>query len=164
MISALRTQHPGGSFCYRINDERNLNSKYLQLNTICMTLRQTPDDYLFHLEAVTSSDAKRLWRERIKQEWNHSCAYCGSMDNITLDHVKPRSLGGLDTTYNIVACCHECNQAKGKTDWEEWFMSQYFFDPDKYQNIKEYTEKGKPQLELYSYDRPASTVGIRRRM
>lgn len=128
------------------------------------TLRQTPDDYLFHLEAVTSSDAKRLWRERIKQEWNHTCAYCGSMEDITLDHVYPRSLGGPDTTYNVVACCHDCNQSKGKTEWEQWFMSQYFFDPEKYQEIKEYTEMGKPKLELHSYDRPTSTVGIRRRM
>ena len=91
-----------------------------------MTLRQTPDEYLFHLEALTPVDAKRLWKERIKENWNHTCAYCGSTENITLDHVKPRSLGGPDTSQNIVAACHQCNNDKGHQDWKEWYEAQYF--------------------------------------
>ena len=91
-----------------------------------MTLRQTPDEYLFNLEALTPADAKRLWKERIKDNWNHTCAYCGSTEDITLDHVKPRSLGGPDTSRNIVCACNQCNHEKGHTEWKEWYQEQYF--------------------------------------
>ena len=32
---------------------------------------------------------------------------------LTLDHVIPRSRGGLSTWENLVACCHDCNRRKG---------------------------------------------------
>ncbi len=32
---------------------------------------------------------------------------------LTLDHVVPRSRGGLSTWENLVACCRECNRRKG---------------------------------------------------
>ena len=75
-------------------------------------LRQTPDDYLFNLEALTPAESKRLWRERIKENWSEQCAYCGSEEELTLDHIVPRSLGGLDKTTNVLCACHDCNQSK----------------------------------------------------
>ncbi len=100
------------------------------------TLRQTPDDYLYHLEAVRPGEAKRLWRERIIENWNHECAYCGSTEDITLDHVKPRSLGGPDISRNMVCACYTCNQDKGRTPWEEWYQSQFFFSYEREAAIK----------------------------
>jgi 5-methylcytosine-specific restriction endonuclease McrA len=42
----------------------------------------------------------------------HSCQYCGGpAENI--DHVLPRSKGGLHTWENVVACCRRCNLRKG---------------------------------------------------
>ncbi|WVQ00248.1 putative endonuclease [Synechococcus phage MA01] len=99
-------------------------------------LRQTPDDYLFHLEAVSPGEARRLWRERIKENWNYECAYCGSTENITLDHVKPRSLGGPDTSQNVLCACESCNHDKGHTEWQEWYQSQYFFSYEREAAIK----------------------------
>ena len=32
---------------------------------------------------------------------------------LTLDHVVPRSRGGLSAWENLVACCHPCNRQKG---------------------------------------------------
>jgi 5-methylcytosine-specific restriction endonuclease McrA len=40
------------------------------------------------------------------------CAYCGVAAN-TIDHVLPRSRGGVDSWENLVACCLRCNNAKG---------------------------------------------------
>ncbi len=42
-----------------------------------------------------------------------SCAYCGSNDALTFDHVVPRSKGGRTVWENIVAACSPCNLKKG---------------------------------------------------
>lgn len=41
------------------------------------------------------------------------CQYCGSPDELTFDHVLPRSKGGLTTWQNVVAACSPCNLRKG---------------------------------------------------
>ena len=38
-----------------------------------------------------------------------------SAGELTLDHVLPRSRGGLSTWENLVACCHSCNRRKGNS-------------------------------------------------
>lgn len=43
---------------------------------------------------------------------NHICQYCGAAAE-SLDHVTPRSRGGLHTWDNVVACCRRCNLRKG---------------------------------------------------
>lgn len=45
----------------------------------------------------------------------HRCQYCGtrcSIDQLTYDHVVPRSRGGRTTWENIVSCCYACNAKK----------------------------------------------------
>jgi 5-methylcytosine-specific restriction endonuclease McrA len=39
----------------------------------------------------------------------HTCQYCGTKDDITVDHVVPRSRGGKSSFLNCVASCKECN-------------------------------------------------------
>ncbi|HPE32386.1 MAG TPA: HNH endonuclease [Parvularculaceae bacterium] len=43
------------------------------------------------------------------------CQYCGAGDreNLTFDHIIPRSKGGRTTWENIVAACSACNLRKG---------------------------------------------------
>lgn len=40
-----------------------------------------------------------------------TCAYCGDPAN-TIDHLIPKSNGGLDTQENCVSCCKRCNETK----------------------------------------------------
>lgn len=42
-----------------------------------------------------------------------SCQYCGAREELTFDHVVPRSRGGLTTWENVVAACSPCNLRKG---------------------------------------------------
>jgi 5-methylcytosine-specific restriction endonuclease McrA len=47
---------------------------------------------------------------------NFRCQYCGvrvSSQELNLDHVIPRSLGGKTCWENIVTCCVPCNVRKG---------------------------------------------------
>ena len=41
-----------------------------------------------------------------------TCQYCGGHDDLTFDHVVPRSLGGQTKWDNVVAACSPCNLAK----------------------------------------------------
>ena len=41
-----------------------------------------------------------------------SCQYCGSRDELTFDHVVPRSKGGMTVWENVVAACSTCNLRK----------------------------------------------------
>lgn len=41
-----------------------------------------------------------------------SCQYCGAREELTFDHVVPRSKGGMTTWENVVAACSPCNLRK----------------------------------------------------
>jgi len=42
-----------------------------------------------------------------------TCQYCGAREDLTFDHVVPRSRGGQTTWENVVAACSPCNLRKG---------------------------------------------------
>lgn len=42
-----------------------------------------------------------------------TCQYCGSLDELTFDHVTPRRCGGRTTWDNVCAACSPCNLKKG---------------------------------------------------
>jgi len=55
-------------------------------------------------------------RQNIYLRDNFRCQYCGarvSSQDLNLDHVIPRALGGKTTWENIVTCCIPCNVQKG---------------------------------------------------
>src|SRR6059058_2870874 len=59
---------------------------------------------------------RALSRKNILLRDRNICQYCGavlSAAELTLDHVIPRSRGGVSTWENLVACCHPCNHRKG---------------------------------------------------
>ena len=115
-----------------------------------MEILSTPHHYLFNLETLSSSEAKKLWRRKITERWDYECAYCGSTKNLTIDHVVPRSKGGTDFTKNVVCCCHDCNQSKSHTPWEDWYFSQEFFSMKRHNKINEWMEPDPPQ-NLFAY-------------
>lgn len=42
-----------------------------------------------------------------------TCQYCGTRDDLTFDHLVPRSKGGQTTWDNVVTACSPCNLRKG---------------------------------------------------
>ena len=110
----------------------------------------SPKEYLFQLHATSSGEAKRMWRQHIKEQWNHQCAYCGSEENLTIDHIIPQSKGGMDFTKNVVCCCHDCNQSKGHEYWKLWYVQQDFYSEERFNKIEEWM-KPDPPTNLFSY-------------
>lgn len=100
-----------------------------------MEILRSPQEYLFNLHTTSSGDARRIWRQKIKEGWENKCAYCESKENLTIDHIVPQSKGGLDETHNVVCCCHSCNQSKGHTHWKDWYETQDFFTTQKMSDI-----------------------------
>ena len=42
-----------------------------------------------------------------------SCQYCGSLGDLTFDHIVARKNGGVTSWENVVAACSSCNLKKG---------------------------------------------------
>ena len=60
-----------------------------------------------------------------------SCQFCGTRNDLTFDHLIPRSRGGQTTWGNVVAACSPCNLRKGNLTPDEARMwpSQIPFQP-----------------------------------
>lgn len=106
-----------------------------------MPLYSTSEELLYNLEATKSSEAKRKWRESIKEKWNYQCAYCGSEENLTLDHITPRSKGGSDRLTNVLCACQKCNKSKAHQIWYDWYRAQSFFTTEKLSAIIEWQKQ-----------------------
>lgn len=53
-------------------------------------------------------------RREVLRRDKHSCQYCGSPKQLTLDHVIPLSWGGKHTWDNVVAACEPCNNRSAR--------------------------------------------------
>ncbi len=52
----------------------------------------------------------------------YTCQYCGTQPgraDLTVDHILPRSRGGLNNWENVVAACGPCNRRKGNRTPDE---------------------------------------------
>ena len=54
-----------------------------------------------------------LNRNNLFRRDDHTCQYCGSDKDLTIDHVIPKSRGGDDSWENLVSACTHCNHKKG---------------------------------------------------
>jgi 5-methylcytosine-specific restriction endonuclease McrA len=90
---------------------------------------------------------------------NYRCQYClikaKTHQDLTLDHVFPKSRGGPKTWENIVSCCHDCNEKKGAKTPQEANMKLFkkpkrpkatFMD---FYSVKNAPNEWSPYLYLY---------------
>jgi len=83
-------------------------------------LKDTRPDYYKYLCTKTYHRRKKAkgtysfqeWNELLKKH-NYSCVYCGSTNNISVDHIIPLSKGGTNYIDNIQPLCLPCNLKKG---------------------------------------------------
>lgn len=61
-------------------------------------------------------------RNAIFRRDKYLCQYCSTQlnrSNCTLDHIIPRSKGGLTVFTNVCTCCFDCNLKKGNKSLQE---------------------------------------------
>src|SRR6186997_2576331 len=67
-------------------------------------------------------ERKSLSRKNILLRDHNTCQYCGrafAPQELTLDHIHPRSRGGDSSWDNLVTCCRSCNNRKGDRSPED---------------------------------------------
>ena len=67
--------------------------------------------------SVRRGRRRRVWtdaeRQAILEADGWACAYCGSQDELEIDHIIPFSRGGACTVQNAQVLCGPCNRRKG---------------------------------------------------
>lgn len=84
---------------------------------------------------VTETTLTPLEWLSIVEQFNHSCAYCGTKHNLTMDHIVPISKGGKTTPNNVIPACSSCNSSKQAEDVVEWYTKQVFYNKDRLESI-----------------------------
>jgi len=67
--------------------------------------------------------------EKLKLSLPHCCAYCGSTEQLSVDHIIPQERAGSHGGENLVQCCRRCNSSKGSKDLLDWMAQQGRFPP-----------------------------------
>lgn len=72
-----------------------------------------------------------LWEWIVKRD-DYTCHYCGvdmhDLKELTVDHVVPRTSGGMSIPNNLVTACASCNKAKDSKSYEDF--TGLVWDPD----------------------------------
>lgn len=86
----------------------------------------------FNFEKYIKFSRRHIYMRDIYQ-----CQYCGEFfdtQDLTIDHVIPKTMGGRTEWENVVSCCEPCNSAKGHNSWKPLnkpYMPSYFNMVDK---------------------------------
>ena len=107
----------------------------------------------------------RRWRQSLHTYTNKSCIYCGKPSE-SIDHILPRSRGGLSITENCVPACLSCNGHKSDADVFDWYRRQRFYDPRRAMAIRAWMDGDlRLSLRLLQWAQPdlqQTTTGTRR--
>ena len=86
-------------------------TKVMVENVSFDTAQMTSDTKLWGKDYQQGNLYKTELRSFIFSRSNSKCVYCGAKAT-EIDHVIPRSNGGTNSTYNLVASCRACNERK----------------------------------------------------
>ena len=125
--------------------------RYLSTGRCVDCVRGNVQDYdRTHREARNLSlikyraNKRQAYREpyTVKQLRDHfayfgnECAYCGSKDILTIDHVLALNCGGVEAIWNIAPACLSCNSSKCDRPLLEWYPKQPFYSEDRLDFLK----------------------------
>ena len=83
------------------------------------TAQMSSEIKLYGVNYRQGSLYQKKLREFIFSRSNGKCSYCGKQAQ-EIDHIVPRSKGGTDSSYNLVASCRSCNERKSNLTLKEF--------------------------------------------
>ena len=69
---------------------------------------------------LKSNGVYQISKKELNKLYASPCAYCGSSDKITADHIIPISRGGSHSIGNLAPACEHCNKSKANKILVEW--------------------------------------------
>lgn len=67
-------------------------------------------------------------RKSVLQRDQYTCKGCGlfspSGENLTIDHMTPKSRGGVNAQWNLQVLCYDCNIRKADLTMPEWLRGK----------------------------------------
>ncbi len=122
-----RAVHPVDYTLYDFDDWCEL-SRFVEnglfINTVRLRIR-VPEVVILRVFNGFVRQEVRFSRRNIFERDKNTCQYCGRRmpkTDLTLDHVVPRSRGGIDSWNNLVLACMPCNVRKGSRMPDEAHM------------------------------------------
>lgn len=88
---------------------------YDWVHTVRMRIAVPKIIRLLGYDRLPKQDVKLNRRNIFARDYN-TCQYCGKhfpTSELSLDHILPRSQGGISSWDNLVCCCVRCNAKKG---------------------------------------------------
>jgi 5-methylcytosine-specific restriction endonuclease McrA len=118
---------------YRGGLQRNGEMSYLESQSI---IAIKGHGFNPHKHAMVALSSRTLFgRDR------YVCAYCGghfpNYNNLSRDHIIPKSKGGENTWMNVVTACKDCNAKKGHKLLKECGLELLYvpYVPNHYENM-----------------------------
>ena len=73
------------------------------------------------LQLKINNKIKKTYYKYIMMAPCYYCKYVFLINNLTIEHLVPRSIGGSNDISNITLACAPCNRQKGR---EFWFLKK----------------------------------------
>lgn len=89
--------------------EERLDRESKQLGITKEELRQRYQNDAFKRSSRNISPSMR---KSLLEAYDYKCAYCGSSENLQIDHIHPVSKGGWKNWDNLQVLCQDCNLRK----------------------------------------------------
>jgi 5-methylcytosine-specific restriction endonuclease McrA len=105
------------------NDVSKAKAKFGDVVIRSSSLSLVPPEVIVLTEYDGISEGSVVFsRRNIFKRDRYTCMYCGVQpgpDALTIDHIKPRSRGGISSWANCVLACVDCNKVKADRTPEE---------------------------------------------
>jgi 5-methylcytosine-specific restriction endonuclease McrA len=82
-------------------------------------INKNRQDYRGRKRDAAGSFTAEQWQDRLAY-YGGKCIYCGTTDNITIEHRIPLVRGGSNWASNLAPACRSCNCSKGKKTEKEF--------------------------------------------
>lgn len=84
-----------------------------------MTLVEEGRAGIVHKGLIHNLYTRRTFRIMILERDSYTCHYCGNYGD-TVDHIIPKSKGGITTPKNCICACNDCNIEKADLDYKKY--------------------------------------------